>query len=262
MTWPGFARRRTWVGVLVSVLGGWGCLQSVSEVTYLPGEKLPDGGIQDKLCGYPDGGNMLARGDSFVGPDDAYTPACTRVLGGLIIQYDYDSLAEFNKLRRVDGDLRIGTVLDLKDLSGLSSLEVIGGLDFFRLPKLTSLSGLSALRRIGGDSSGVPVWLSGLPALRSLKPLESVAIEGSALSISELDELESLDGLQGVTQLSALSIMYMPKLTSLQGLSSLKLVTGDVRFDANPRLSNPEIERLLSQVEVRGRVLVNDSPFP
>ncbi len=205
---------------------------------------------------------MLARGDPFVGRDDAYTPACTRVLGGLIIQYSYDSLAEFGKLRRVDGVLTIGTVPTLKDLSGLSSLEFIGGVFFLNAPELTSVSGLPALRRIGGDASGLPVWLSGLSALRSLKPLESVAIEGGDLSISGLDELESLDGLQGVTQLSALTIRYMPKLTSLQGLSSLKLVTGDVRFDANPRLSLQEVERLLRQVEVRGRVLVNDSPFP
>jgi hypothetical protein len=72
-----------------------------------------------------------------------------------------------------------------------------------------------------------------------------------------MPSLRSVDGVGALRQVHAnLEIIHNPQLVSLRGLSSLCHVGGDLMIYDNPQLPQSEIDWLLGQVEVGGRVIL------
>jgi hypothetical protein len=70
--------------------------------------------------------------------------------------------------------------------------------------------------------------------------------------------LVSVDGLSSLRQVDGdLLIAENPELRDLSCLGALERVTGDVGIGSNPKLPAAHIERLVSRIEVGGEVHVD-----
>lgn len=155
-------------------------------------------------------------------------PNCTEIEGDVAIndwENDITNLHGLNVLTQINGDLKIGFIFSLNDLTGLENLVSVGGdlligyQDNYILMEtfLYSLSGLDNLTSVGGELSilfnlnladlsglhnlasvGGDLFISGCYALTSLNGLEQLNSIGSDLRIIYNDTLQSLNGLENI----------------------------------------------------------------
>ena len=120
---------------------------------------------------------------------------------------DLSSLKQCRKLERVTFER-----LPLTDLSFLSGTTVLGALDLFDLPRLTSLDGLKNVNRaLLGN-----VYIDNCTALRDLDALSSCIGLGE-LHIEDCP-ITDLSFLTGAKSLKSLELRSMPSLRSFKGL--------------------------------------------
>ena len=153
---------------------------------------------------------------------------CTRFRGSIDFAYD-----------TVEGDM-----------SYLDSIRVVeGDVNFFQNPNLRNLRGLERLEEVEDNFSiSHAAELDDLTALRKLSHVRGV------LGIRSMKKLSTLNGLSGIEEVGRINILDNDALTSLEGLSSLERVRGDVWIADNPKLPQSQIDAFLARVIINGEV--------
>jgi hypothetical protein len=137
---------------------------------------------------------------------------------------DIDAIAHCTDLL---GTLRFGDTI-FEDIDGLERLRTIDEyLILFRNRQLVSIDGLVGLERVGG-----------------------------VVSIRYNAALPTLVGLGALASVGGLEVQGNDVLTSLDGLSSLEVVHGDLDISRNPQLSQSEAEAFAARLDVAGEVIV------
>ncbi len=137
---------------------------------------------------------------------------------------DIDAIAHCTDLL---GTLRFGDTI-FEDIDGLERLRTIDEyLILFRNRQLVSIDGLVGLERVGG-----------------------------VVSIRYNAALPTLVGLGALASVGGIEVQGNDVLTSLEGLSSLQVVHGDLNISRNPQLSQSEAEAFAARLEVAGEVIV------
>lgn len=148
-------------------------------------------------------------------------PALTRVDG-------YFQISGNKALVGIDGLTNLSTVraelsvsgVNLSNLEGLEGLVTTGGLFLHNAP-LRNLGALGSLREAGY------ITLQSLPELQNVDGLKNITRTGN-LTLDRLGP-SNLDGFRNVTQIEDL-IVLGGDLSSLDGLSGLNTISGDVRI--------------------------------
>lgn len=262
---------------------GWG-VGSEDKVCGQPGEILSGWQVAElEECTVLLGGVRTLG----CGEEVCYSLPPLRVIEGELTVMDcppeHRRLHEFDHLERIGGNLKILYCLGLEDLSGLSRLEhvegdveIISNNATLNNNRLSNLKGLEGLRSIGGEvyiSSNMDLEsLDGLDNLESvtedvivgyndlltsLSGLSNLKQIGGKLSVFVNPMLTSFDGLENVTTLGELYISNNQGLHSLEGLSGLQRVRGDVQITNNENLPQNEIDALLARIQVDGEVILD-----
>jgi hypothetical protein len=201
-----------------------------------------DGGCRP--CG--DGGRFNPRSGEL--------SRCSTVVGSLTHEGRASGRTDYldaTCLEAVTGDFEVSYQLDsLKDLSGLSQLHTVDALRIYTTQGFESLTGMDGLRNINRS-----ILINGTKGLRSLKALSSVENFNGQFVLADNDDLSSLEGLERFRVLRSLALRRNAKLSSLDGLSGLTEVTGDVEIMGNLSLPEPDVTRFLQRVKVGGRVI-------
>jgi hypothetical protein len=229
MSAPGFQ----WLTVfLVQLL--FGCYQPVVEVdSGVPAEPLA-------TCG--------ERG-SHASPFAQALLGCQRVLGSVTFMGFQDEVVTAPNLatiKVIDEGLLLERMPNAVELGGFAALEEVGEIYITRVPQLQSLAGLRGLTRLRGFIVGAGVGISALDEMKALSRLTG------RLALNSTN-VASLSAFSQTEELEKLTLVNNRRLTSLAGLSALRLVTGDVEIRDNA-IPKEEIDAFLSRVEVRGRV--------
>lgn len=153
---------------------------------------------------------------------------------GVYLGYN-PNLSTLNSLSRLeeidDGGLSVIENIDLTSLEGLQNLTTVkGSLFISNMDGLTDLTGLSGLAEINGLN------IQNNANLTSLTGLGELLKEDFWLSINNNESLADLSGLQHVEKLSSININQNQSLTSLDGLNNLNHITGDISISNNPML--------------------------
>jgi hypothetical protein len=138
----------------------------------------------------------------------------------------------------------------LRDLSGLTRLTRVGHFSIDQTRGLRSLDGVPALRTVQET-----IGLSATKGLSSIEALRSVDDFEGDLVLIDNEDLASLAGLEKVRVLKAMTLLRNAKLSSLDGLSGLVEVKGDVDISSNPSLPEADVTRFLQRVKVGGRII-------
>jgi len=163
-----------------------------------------------------------------------------------------EDLKDLENCTRFLGSLRFGDT-GLSEVDGLENLRFIDGrLNFFRNSNLVSIDGLMNLETVGGA-----VFIHHNRSLPNLSGLKSLGDVGDELFISANDSLETLAGLENVQSMEKLRLIYNQALMSLDGLSGLKTVRGDLTIKDNPELSQAEAEAFAARIDVAGSIEVS-----
>ena len=145
-------------------------------------------------------------------------------LGTLVID-EYSSIDTLSlaKLKTVTGDVYFNSV-GLNDLSGLPSLEEIGGsLTLTNMPNLNNIDALSALATVKN------LTVEGNSNLRTLAGLSTLATVTGDLRIFNNIRLGDVDGLSALTSVDGgLLVQSNPSLPDVNGLSGLSSVGADL----------------------------------
>ncbi len=204
---------------------------------------------------------------------------------------DFSMLSRFNSLT---GDLTLGTLPGLSNLTTLQNLQSVGSLWLDTVPvaslaplqsltsvgnlsvrntNITSLAGLENLTTVGGlyvlDNS-LLASLSGAqnitsfgaivigrsPLLTTLAPLRPQGSIPGLLTIAQNDSMSDISALAGVTSAGQISLNYMPALTSLAGLESVTSITGTLSIEYMQALSRIDVFSNLQRV---GRLLITQN---
>jgi hypothetical protein len=157
----------------------------------------------------------------------AVTPGCQVFVNRLDFTHGFDAAApNLRGIRATLSDVAFFGNGSLNDLSGLETLERIGGVLQLRMARnLTSLHGLRSLRSLG-----------------------NLAVDTTAVG--------SLEGLEQLREVGHLVIRDNPNLTSLRGLEGLCRVTNGVTIFGNPQLPESEIQAFLDRVEITGPIVL------
>ncbi len=151
------------------------------------------------------------------------------------------SLRGLNGLASVGRDVQIvGT--DITSLEGLAALRSVGGLlSLTSTPALSSLNGADQLESLGG------LAISGAPALKNVAGLDGATIDGD-LILRETG-LVHLQGLERFTGAGSVTIHYNDALESIQGLSTLGAIGGELDLLRNPALTRISLDALTMVAE-------------
>lgn len=134
---------------------------------------------------------------------------------------------------------------NVTDLTPLADLEAVGGdMWIYNTSALESLVGLSSLRHTGR------LFVRNNSELTSLVGLESLArIDTFHLLIDGNPKLVSVDGLSGLTHIEGqIGISDNPLLESLSGLSSIDTVGGSIGVRDNASLPQCEADALVARI--------------
>lgn len=172
-------------------------------------------------------------------------PKCARILGNVdIIGPDITNLDSLYTVNKMDGDLTIRVNPLLDDLSGLSNVTAVGGLDIFGQNGFSDLSGLEKLDSIHGSLMILDAYnldsLNGLDSLsyvayhisirrnQQLKDISALSKIGSTVyyvTISDNDSLVNLNGLNNIDTVNGgFYIFNNFQMESLEGCESIKSV--------------------------------------
>lgn len=202
-----------------------------TEVSFSDGNDGADG-TSCSIIETEDGLSEIVCGDA----PSVVLPAEDRdcqIHGDFIIEEYRDLLLFFaTGCTEITGDLIISST-DLTHLTGLESLEVIGGnLEMIATPALANIRGLQNLRSIGDLFI---LWGNG--GLTDLGGLENIEFIGGNLVLWELNNLTDLTALRGISSLGGnLDIQDSATLTNLDGLENLKTI-GGLRLRGNNTLA-------------------------
>ena len=172
-------------------------------------------------------------------------PKCTRIQGNVdIYGPDITNLDSLYTVNKMDGDLTIRVNPLLDDLSGLSNVTSVGGLDIFGQNGFSDLSGLEKLDSIHGSLMILDTYildsLNGLDSLsyvayhitirrnQQLKDISALSKIGSTVyyvTISDNDSLLSLNGLNNIDTVNGGFYVFNNfQMESLEGCESIKLI--------------------------------------
>lgn len=158
----------------------------------------------------------------------------------------------------VTGTLSIGWVdgSNIRDLSGLSTLDSVGRIEVVNNPLLQSLDGLQNLSYVGELYIGGNDQLSDISSLSGIeKGLNNLFISNSnsltnvdgikmAVDDSEVriqkSVIENLDGLSELNSVTKLSLFNLPNLNSVLGLRNLKRINTKLALSNLPSLTSLE----------------------
>ena len=139
----------------------------------------------------------------------------------------------------------------LTDVSALADVRGLGSL---------SLTGITVLEQVEvPDAELIYLRIGDAPRLASLAPFAGKLADGLSIEILNADTLTSLEGLEGPTTLVGLSLTGNAKLESLDALSTVTKVTGDVTITSNAALPGAAVEAWLAGVEVTGTLTVSNN---
>jgi hypothetical protein len=163
------------------------------------------------------------------------------------------------KLTSVASAIRIEKNDALMSLGGLAQVTSVGGSVFVKNnPALTDLSGLEGLGSVDGvlDISDN----DGLVDLSALATVGSVSIK---LIVKKNQILGDLSGLEGLVSAGGILIHDNATLSSIEALSGLTVVDGDVIITKNESLAQCLVDAwvkvILELGEIQGKVDVKDN---
>ncbi|MFV0505433.1 MAG: hypothetical protein ACK5L5_01795 [Bacteroidales bacterium] len=133
----------------------------------------------------------------------------------------YSSLKGLEKIKRLNGTMTLSA--EKTSLEGFNIEEIKGSLIVNNLESAPSLEPLSTLKHIEGE-----LYLAGNLNVTSLKGIENIDVD--YLSINFFYGLESLEGIPLKKEFGNLVLVTLPKVKSLQNLSSLKKITHSLRI--------------------------------
>lgn len=160
-----------------------------------------------------------------------------------------EHLQGMDNLRRVDGTFELRHLAGLQNFRGMESLESVGQLAVDNCDGLQNLEGLEGLRSI--DESLSITGSDAIQDLSGISGLEYVDI----LTISANNNLTSVSGAHSLRSVGKLGISSNPRLRTLDGLSQLECVHGDVHIGYNDSLPEEEVQAFLQRIEVGGEVV-------
>lgn len=181
------------------------------------------------------------------------------------------TLSGLDNLSTVEGDLLIFGSPLLENLSGLESLDRIGGLlliqdnaalqniqslsnlmelgTFLYIlhnPSLSELQGLEGITTINND-----IIIEGNKQLEDLTGLDNLTTVTGNFTIRKNESLKSLNGLNILVSSGGLDIRENIQLPNVEGLESLTLINGTLRFwDNSSLISITGLEKLETVTEV------------
>jgi hypothetical protein len=150
------------------------------------------------------------------------------------------------------GSLRFGDT-QLANVDGLEELRTVAGtINFFRNPKLLNVAGLRNLESVGDD-----FFIHNNPVLADVKGLANLRAVGGELAIHSDLVLETLAGLERLESVGALNVSGNPELRSLEGLTKLTVIRGDLSIKDNPSLSQAQAQAFATSRSVGGMTEVS-----
>ncbi len=174
-----------------------------------------------------------------------------RIKGDLILDSSIpiENMEQFS-LRQVDGDLYL---YGFRTLEGFSSLQwVEGNFDLSNNKQLGNLTGLSTLESVGGDFhlKDMNLEKSGLQSLIKLKRV------GGTLDISWNDNLYWIkNGLINLESIGGNFYLMGSNIENINGLQNLKNIGGDLDYSFNFELRNVKSKlKSLQRNHVQGEV--------
>jgi hypothetical protein len=184
-----------------------------------------------------------------------------------------ERITKIEALTSIGGDLHVSGVPELSQLSGMNSVETVGGLltlsgptALQSIPGLKALTSAQAVHLIDHAELRTTVGLSALRhagiVLVDLDSLQSVpAPDLETTRTLELTRvgLDALDGWSGLTTAEALHVEDNPLLTSIDGLSSLATVSGDLTVRGNALLDEATVWEIIDRITKGGDVRVEDN---
>lgn len=223
----------------------------------------------DMLAQCPSGGLDIFSQQSVTDFQTAY-PNCTQISGDVIINdssdvvngtytTDITSLSGLNKIEIITGSLIIRSCPDLPSLSGLDNVTSVGSDLFIQSNDhagLTTFAGLGALTSVGNS---ITVRLN--HNLESFSGMGTIvgALTGQ-IKITDNPKLTSIAPLSGITSTGTDVTIKRNKLTNLDGLQNLEIVSGFLNVREEPSLTS--IAELSNLTTVGNNVLnVSDNPL-
>ena len=199
----------------------------------------------EDTLGLGDGGDSIDGGALSL---DAGAPLVTCGQAGQVIQFQWE-IDALEGCQHFLGQINLNPPID--DLTPLSSMEIIDAhLGSIYNRSLVSLSGLERLRKAKSVSFR-------FGAISNVKPLVSLEEAEREFSIAHDARIVELSGLERLRRVGRLTITNNPALESLQGLSGLRTVKGDLTIHQNPKLPRAEVDWLLERIEVSGRIILD-----
>ena len=183
-----------------------------------------------------EGGHYLLLSQNDIDSFNINFPGCREVNGSLHILGDsITNLEGLKHIRSVADVLEISNVDHLKTLTGLDSLQSVGGMIIWHNDSLQDLHGLENLSQVG---EGIFRILDNLQ-LESLQGLQNLQSVGSSLLITNIPKLSNLEGLNRLKRVELnLVLAHNSTMTSLQGLDSLQVVGQQLEIFENPALNS------------------------
>lgn len=164
------------------------------------------------------------------------------VNGDIEIGYieNLNDLSLLSNLKRVHGSLQLIVNAELENLEGLNNLDTVSGaFNIISCTKLRDFKGLDNLVYIGGD-----MRIMGNDVLENLEGINKLKYVGEKLKLSSNPNLVNLSGLESLEiiglmlEIGELDGSGNEKLESLEALSSLKEITTRLEINQNPKLVN------------------------
>lgn len=194
--------------------------------------------------------------------DELASLQCSQLAGDLIVRgFEVRSLAGLDTISEIEGSLRVKGLHNLPSLEGLDNLKRVGSdLHIVGNEKFTDLDALSGLESVGDD-----LIIAYLPQLESLGGLERLTAVSGDLHLTGNPQLTDLSALSALTEMESLTLAYLPALEKVRGPSAVNIskdiviegnpslhsigdlahtesLTGELRLEHNPRLTDAESE--------------------
>lgn len=181
-------------------------------------------------------GNYYFRKQSEIDSFALNYPDCNCLEGNVNIRGYRDSIFNLNGLAGVDTiaeSLEFG-IVGLPNLSGLQNLKRIGGqINIGSCHNLKSLYGVENLTYVGG------IYIRNNDSLNSLEGLDNLPISNGGVWIERNPSLTNLDNLDHLTSINGhLMILENSNLSSIMGLRNVSSINGYLYIEENPLLTD------------------------
>lgn len=217
----------------VTRCGNLGTFKGLKSLKEIGGLKIEDVHFETSACPL----------DSFEGLE-----SLEKINGDFIITSEDEEAFKYlvsfnglNNLKEITGEFKVTNVNgDLTSYEGLNSLETVG--TFNAIDGITTFAGLNNLKSISNDFT-MDTSIESLEGLNSLEYIGgNFTPKGSFTSFKGLERLNKVEGDFVINR------SYMSNLSSLEGLSSLSIVNGDLEIIYMPELQDMKSLSNLSTV--------------